>query len=59
MTLKTPQEIVDNLNSYVIGQDEAKRTLQLPPHNHYKRVNAMLTGDTGAEVLSCKSLTSP
>lgn len=49
LTLKTPQEIVDNLNSYVIGQDEAKRTLAVAVYNHYKRVNAMLTGDTGAE----------
>ena len=49
LTLKTPREIVDNLNSYVIGQDEAKRTLAVAVYNHYKRVNAMLTGDTGAE----------
>lgn len=49
LTLKTPREIVDNLNSYVIGQDEAKRTLSVAVYNHYKRVNAMLTGETGAE----------
>lgn len=49
LTLKTPREIVDNLNSYVIGQDEAKRTLAVAVYNHYKRVNAMLTGKTGAE----------
>ena len=49
LTLKTPREIVDNLNSYVIGQDEAKRTLAVAVYHHYKRVNAMLTGETGAE----------
>ncbi len=49
LTLKTPREIVDNLNSYVIGQDEAKRTLAVAVYTHYKRVNAMLTGETGAE----------
>lgn len=49
LTLKTPREIVDNLNSYVIGQDEAKRTLAVAVYNHYRRVNAMLTGETGAE----------
>ncbi|TGE77658.1 ATP-dependent Clp protease ATP-binding subunit ClpX [Weissella confusa] len=49
LTLKTPREIVDNLNSYVIGQDEAKRTLAVAVYNHYKRVNAMLTGETVAE----------
>lgn len=49
LTLKTPREIVDNLNSYVIGQGEAKRTLAVAVYNHYKRVNAMLTGETGAE----------
>lgn len=43
LQLKTPQEIVDTLNQYVIGQDEAKRTLAVAVYNHYKRVNAMLT----------------
>ena len=41
----TPAEIVKELNDYVIGQDDAKRTLAVAVYNHYKRVNAMMTGD--------------
>ncbi|MCH3922557.1 ATP-dependent Clp protease ATP-binding subunit ClpX [Limosilactobacillus sp.] len=41
----TPQEIVNELNDYVIGQDEAKKTLAVAVYNHYKRVNAMMNGD--------------
>lgn len=49
LTLKTPREIVDNLNEYVIGQGDAKHTLAVAVYNHYKRVNAKLTGETGIE----------
>ena len=41
----TPAEIVKELNDYVIGQDDAKKTLDVAVYNHYKRVNAMMTGD--------------
>ena len=41
----TPAEIVKELNYYVIGQDDAKKTLAVAVYNHYKRVNAMMTGD--------------
>lgn len=42
LDLKKPREIVDTLNAYVVGQDDAKRTLAVAVYNHYKRVNAML-----------------
>src|SRR5687767_5541133 len=35
----TPQEIMAVLDSYVIGQDHAKRVLSVAVHNHYKRLN--------------------
>lgn len=35
----TPQEIKAVLDSYVIGQEHAKRVLSVAVHNHYKRLN--------------------
>ncbi|MEM9677504.1 MAG: ATP-dependent Clp protease ATP-binding subunit ClpX, partial [Pseudomonadota bacterium] len=35
----SPQEILDVLNDYVIGQPHAKRVLSVAVHNHYKRLN--------------------
>lgn len=37
--LPTPSEIKDVLDSYVIGQEEAKKTLSVAVYNHYKRIN--------------------
>ena len=37
----TPQEILDVLDDYVIGQSQAKRVLSVAVHNHYKRLNHM------------------
>lgn len=34
----TPKEIKKILDDYVIGQDEAKRTLSVAVYNHYKRI---------------------
>ena len=34
----TPQEILDVLDDYVIGQGHAKRVLSVAVHNHYKRL---------------------
>ncbi len=44
-----PQEIMDRLNDYVIGQRRAKKTLSVAVHNHYKRVNSKLDAD-GVEI---------
>ena len=38
MTEMTPKEIVNALDSYIIGQDEAKRNLSVAVYNHYKRI---------------------
>jgi len=59
--IPTPQEILDVLDDYVIGQPHAKRVLSVAVHNHYKRLahssksndvelaksNIMLIGPTG------------
>ncbi len=45
--LKKPKDIYNYLNQYVIGQDEAKKTLSVAVYNHYKR---LLQKDTGDDV---------
>jgi ATP-dependent Clp protease ATP-binding subunit ClpX len=59
--LPRPKEIYEVLNDYVVGQEEAKRTLSVAVYNHYKRVqmatpegevelqksNILLLGPTG------------
>ncbi len=38
--LLTPKEIKERLDEYVIGQDEAKKSLSVAVYNHYKRVTS-------------------
>jgi len=38
LTVKKPMEIKKFLDEYVIGQDEAKKTLAVAVYNHYKRL---------------------
>ena len=38
--LPKPTEIKEILDEYVIGQDEAKKSLAVAVYNHYKRINA-------------------
>lgn len=62
LKLKRPDQIKASLDKYVIGQDEAKKTLSVAVYNHYKRLihkydpennveleksNVILLGDTG------------
>ncbi len=37
----TPSEIKETLDSYVIGQERAKKALAVAVYNHYKRINAV------------------
>ncbi len=39
LTLRTPKEIKERLDEYIIGQDAAKRVLSVAVYNHYKRIN--------------------
>ncbi|WP_417630298.1 ATP-dependent Clp protease ATP-binding subunit ClpX [Enterococcus faecalis] len=50
-----PQEILNVLNEYVIGQERAKRTLSVAVYNHYKRVNQSETAATQDDVELQKS----
>ena len=61
-TLYTPKEINALLNEYIIGQENAKKTLSVAVYNHYKRIfrdnieddtqisksNVLLIGPTGS-----------
>src|SRR5215207_3959476 len=38
LTVKKPVEVKKFLDEYVIGQDEAKKTLAVAVYNHYKRL---------------------
>lgn len=40
-----PKEIVSFLDSYVIGQEAAKRALSVAVYNHYKRIRDLSTDD--------------
>lgn len=47
----TPQEIRKHLDQYVIGQEQAKKTLAVAVYNHYKRVSVFETLDTNEEAV--------
>ena len=49
-----PKDIRAILDQYVIGQDEAKKTLSVAVYNHYKRIN-MGQGKPGEDVELSKS----
>ena len=48
--LPRPKEIYDFLDEYVIGQDEAKRTLSVAVYNHYKRIQMSQDDDNEIEL---------
>jgi ATP-dependent Clp protease ATP-binding subunit ClpX len=48
--LPKPKEIYSVLNEYVVGQEQAKRTLSVAVYNHYKRVQMMQADDADIEL---------
>ncbi|MBC7874282.1 MAG: ATP-dependent Clp protease ATP-binding subunit ClpX [Ferruginibacter sp.] len=46
LTVKKPVEVKKFLDEYVIGQDEAKKTLAVAVYNHYKRLQQRNTEST-------------
>ncbi|MCO5112907.1 MAG: ATP-dependent Clp protease ATP-binding subunit ClpX [Bdellovibrionaceae bacterium] len=44
LNVPKPQELYDAMGEYVIGQERARKTLAVAVHNHYKRVNSVLSG---------------
>ena len=45
LDLKIPSEIKQHLDEYIIGQEDAKRTISVAVYNHYKRLSYTPTGD--------------
>src|ERR1044071_2017740 len=48
--LPKPREIYGVLNEYVVGQEQAKRTLSVAVYNHYKRVQMMQADESDIEL---------
>lgn len=46
-SIPSPKAIVDHLNQYVIGQNQAKKVLAVAVYNHYKRVFGKQNGEQG------------
>ncbi|MBD67101.1 MAG: ATP-dependent Clp protease ATP-binding subunit ClpX [Halobacteriovoraceae bacterium] len=50
-----PHEIKEHLDSYVIGQERAKKIISVAVHNHYKRIAHRPSGKKSEEVELAKS----
>lgn len=50
-----PLDIKLHLDEYVIGQTQAKKSLAVAVHNHYKRINSLGSGKKSADVELQKS----
>jgi len=48
--IPTPKELYEQLNQYVIGQDNAKKILSVAVYNHYKRIQAGFSSDEDVEL---------
>jgi ATP-dependent Clp protease ATP-binding subunit ClpX len=48
--LPKPREIYEFLDSYVIGQEQAKKALSVAVYNHYKRIQSDSGRDDGVEL---------
>lgn len=44
--LPTPEQIKKELDSYIIGQEDAKKVLSVAVYNHYKRINYNIANGT-------------
>ena len=49
-TIPAPRQINEFLDQYIIGQKEAKRTLSVAVHNHYKRLSHLENEDSDVEL---------
>ena len=49
MQLPKPSDLKERLDSYVVGQDRAKKALAVAVYNHYKRLKAKLENPAAEE----------
>jgi len=49
--LPTPREIKEKLDEYIVGQEDAKKTLSVAVYNHYKRIDKVMTAAKDGVVL--------
>ena len=47
--VRTPQEIMNQLDEYIVGQERTKRVLSVAVYNHFKRVEAPVQADLDLE----------
>jgi ATP-dependent Clp protease ATP-binding subunit ClpX len=47
--IRTPQELVNRLDDYIVGQEHTKRVLSVAVYNHYKRIDAPPQADVELE----------
>lgn len=55
INLQTPFQLLEKLNEYVIGQDEAKKSLAVAVYNHYKRLKESNLNESLNDVEIAKS----
>jgi ATP-dependent Clp protease ATP-binding subunit ClpX len=49
-SIPSPRSLKEYLDQYVIGQDQAKKTLSVAVHNHYKRLTQVGNADAPVEL---------
>ncbi|MYE45221.1 MAG: ATP-dependent Clp protease ATP-binding subunit ClpX [Chloroflexi bacterium] len=46
---RTPRELVEQLDEYIVAQDRSKRVLSVAVYNHFKRIDAPIQADVELE----------
>ena len=47
--LPKPEQIKDELDNYIVGQEDAKKVLSVAVYNHYKRINYNITNSLNSK----------
>ena len=52
----TPREFKEYLDSYVVGQEEAKKTLSVAVYNHYKRMSVSAAAQAAEDAVKIDTM---